>query len=194
MPDLGHSDCMNGVKKNLDFRDSWWKATFEPYIPIFDFHRTVMGAAKSTPRNIGGSYQGTESAREVLTRRAVAATRNPVIRVEGSPNIKKPIFTDYNRWGLKQASRGDVDGNPYYISTHVDLLLFKPSNGWNVEDFYCQYNSGKGCISCCDILIHHFKLLIFSFVGVGVVLGSTGQSQFARRVPRRSNNQISSRQ
>jgi len=56
-----------------------------------------MGAAKSTTRNVGGVLQGSESAREVLTRRAAAVARDPVIKVEGSPNNKKPIFKDYNR-------------------------------------------------------------------------------------------------
>lgn len=56
-----------------------------------------MGAAKSTTRSVGGVLQGTESAREVLTRRAAAVSRDPVIKVEGSPNSKKPIFSDYNK-------------------------------------------------------------------------------------------------
>jgi hypothetical protein len=57
-----------------------------------------MGAAKSSTRNVGGVLQGTESAREVLTRRAAAVVRDPVIKVEGSPNSKKPIFNAYNRY------------------------------------------------------------------------------------------------
>lgn len=62
-----------------------------------NFLLSSMGAAKSTTRNVGGVLQGSESAREVLTRRAAAVARDPVIKVEGSPNNKKPIFKDYNR-------------------------------------------------------------------------------------------------
>jgi hypothetical protein len=59
-----------------------------------------MGAAKSkAARSAGGAVQGGggESAREVLSRRAAAVARDPVIKVQGAPNAKKPIFNDYNR-------------------------------------------------------------------------------------------------
>mmetsp|Transcript_7911 Transcript_7911/g.13340 ORF Transcript_7911/g.13340 Transcript_7911/m.13340 type:complete len:165 (-) Transcript_7911:2235-2729(-) len=64
-----------------------------------------MGAAKSSNRNAGSVLQGTESAREVLTRRAAAVSREPVIKVNGSPNNKKPVFNEYNREAMEEMSK-----------------------------------------------------------------------------------------
>ena len=69
-----------------------------------------MGAAKSKAQHTAAMRGSGESAREVLTRRAKAASlgvdkpsalqqggTKTVMRVEGSPNSKKPVFNDYNR-------------------------------------------------------------------------------------------------